>query len=305
MKMFVGITDSDWFNQLATSRPDEVNFWKPGGQAGFSALEPGGLFLFKLHSPQNFIVGGGHFVRFAKLPVSLTWDAFGLKNGVPDFPSFKRRITKYRGPHAEPDPTIGCVILNAPFFFPQSDWIVAPSNWPKNVVQGKTYDSLEPFGSRLYSEVTERLSGYGQSTTKQFEEGHARYGLPYLEQSRLGQGAFRVLVTDAYGRRCAMTGERTLPVLQASHIKSFAEEGPNQVSNGLLLRADLHILFDQGLVTVTPDHVIHVSDQIKERFENGRDYYALRGQNLRIIPEQERDRPSEEHLKWHNERFVA
>jgi putative restriction endonuclease len=38
-------------------------------------------------------------------------------------------------------------------------------------------------------------------------------------QPRLGQGAFRLLVTDAYQRRCAVTGERTLPVLDAAHIR--------------------------------------------------------------------------------------
>lgn len=54
------------------------------------------------------------------------------------------------------------------------------------------------------------------------------------------------------------------------------------MSNGLLLRADLHILFDQGLVTVTPEHVVEVSPAIKERFENGLDYYALRGQSLKV-----------------------
>ena len=46
------------------------------------------------------------------------------------------------------------------------------------------------------------------------------------------------MVTEAYQRRYAMTGERTLPVLQASHIKPYAESGPHRVDNGLLLRAD-------------------------------------------------------------------
>ncbi len=127
-----------------------------------------------------------------------------------------------------------------------------------------------------------------------------------LAQVRLGQGVFRVLVTEAYERRCSITGERTLPVLQASHIKPFSQEGEHRVSNGLLLRADLHILFDQGLVTVTPEHEVLVSDAIKERFENGRDYYALRGQKLKVVPTTRRDQPNPELLRWHNEAlFVA
>ena len=69
-----------------------------------------------------------------------------------------------------------------------------------------------------------------------------RYGSASMVFPRLGQGSFRVLVTDAYGRQCAATGERTLPVLQAAHIHPYAVGGPHRVDNGLLLRSDLHTL---------------------------------------------------------------
>lgn len=311
MRMYVGITDSDWYEQLSADRPDEVNFWKPGGKTGFKALEPGGLFLFKLHAPQNYIVGGAHFVRFSFLPVSLAWEAFGAKNGVHDIREFHQRITKYRQKNGtfdgDPDPTIGCVILNEPFWFSRDEWIDVPASWPMNVVQGMSFDSLEREGSALYAAVRERLEmrAFAERLLLTGEE-RARYGEPYLSKARLGQGAFRVLVTEAYQRRCSITGERTLPVLQASHIKPYSQEGEHRVNNGLLLRADLHILFDQGLVTVTPEHVVEVSDSIKEKFENGRDYYALRGQKLKVLPASQRDLPDPELLRWHNEQlFVA
>ena len=50
--------------------------------------------------------------------------------------------------------------------------------------------------------------------------------------------------------------------------------------NGLLLRRDIHSLFDAGYVTVTPDFRFEVSRRIKEEFENGRHYYALHGQMI-------------------------
>jgi len=53
-------------------------------------------------------------------------------------------------------------------------------------------------------------------------------------------------VTDAYTRRCAITGEKTLPALQAGHIRPHAKSGPHEIRNGLLLRSDLHNLFDLG-----------------------------------------------------------
>ena len=59
VRLFVDITDGDWFDALARLPPDKVKFWQPSGQAIFCALQPGGLFLFKLHAPDNAIVGNG------------------------------------------------------------------------------------------------------------------------------------------------------------------------------------------------------------------------------------------------------
>jgi putative restriction endonuclease len=84
VKLYVGITDFDWFQFLSAQLTvDEANFWQPGGRTNFRALEPGELFLFKLHSPRNFILGGGVFARADILPLSLAWDAFGTSNGAP------------------------------------------------------------------------------------------------------------------------------------------------------------------------------------------------------------------------------
>jgi putative restriction endonuclease len=128
-----------------------------------------------------------------------------------------------------------------------------------------------------------------------------RYGRPTLIQPRLGQSGFRYAVTERYERRCAMTGERSLPALEAAHIKPYSNDGPHRVSNGLLLRADLHRLFDAGYVTVTPDFRIKVSKQLKEEFDNGRDYYAMSDKPLIVLPREARDRPSHEFVEWHNE----
>jgi putative restriction endonuclease len=89
VNIYVGITDYDWFRFLsALTGLDEVNFWQPGGRTNFQALRPGELFLFKLHAPRNFIVGGGVFARADILPISLAWEAFGVSNGAPS-PNFR------------------------------------------------------------------------------------------------------------------------------------------------------------------------------------------------------------------------
>jgi hypothetical protein len=99
MKLFVGVTNNEWFRFLSERKPAEVNFWRPRSQTDFKALQPGDLFLFKLHSPLDFIAGGGVFVRHSFLPLPLAWQAFSEKNGVPDFETFERRIRKRPARH--------------------------------------------------------------------------------------------------------------------------------------------------------------------------------------------------------------
>lgn len=305
MKIWVGITDEQWFNYLASIKPDEVNFWQPSGNRVFRSLEPGELFLFKLHSPNNYIVGGGHFVRSSPLPASLAWEAFERKNGVQALDELLARVRKYRRENTATDPTIGCNILAEPFFLSRSQWIPVPPDWSPNIVQGKTYDSEAPEGRALMDSLTTVLATVREEGPIGSIEG-PRYGTEYLTRGRLGQGAFRVLVTDAYTRRCAITGEKTLPVLEAAHIRPYASQGPHRVSNGLLLRSDLHTLFDRGYLTVTPELKIEVSKHLKEHWQNGREYYAHHGKALVITPPSTQDHPSAEFLRWHNEnRFLG
>jgi putative restriction endonuclease len=301
MSFFVGVTNNSWFHQLALLRPDEVNFWKPSGKH-FQVLQPGELFLFKLHSPYNFIVGGGFFLRSSPFPVSLAWSAFGEKNGVASVEELHKRIQRLRrATTIEADPVIECIVLNQPFFWEPHEWIPVPANWSSSIVTGKRYDQSDSFGRALWNAVRERLQGIGtQFRWETHVPEHPRYGDDYLVRARLGQGGFKVLVTEEYQRRCSITGEKTLPVLQAAHIKPYVLDGPHSLANGLLLRADMHILFDKGLLTVTPDYKIQVSTQIAEQFTNGKLYYSYEGQNLRALPQVPAHRPSEEFLDWHN-----
>ena len=77
---------------------DEVNFWQPGGGQEFKALAPGALFLFKLHSPLNFVVGGGVFAHWSRLPLSMAWETFGIANGARCRGSPRRRSAANQPP---------------------------------------------------------------------------------------------------------------------------------------------------------------------------------------------------------------
>ena len=304
MKAFVGVTDKDLFNFLASLEGiDEVNFWQPGGGHHFRALNPGDPFLFKLHAPENYIVGGGFFAHSTLLPVSLAWDAFREKNGAATFQEMRRLIERRRQVFFASDYEIGCILLEQPFFFRQGDWIPAPGDWHPSIVQGKTYDLTSGMGKRLWEQVENRLQAMPRWFQKtEILEEEARYGTPAAVLPPLGKGSFRILVTDAYQRRCAITQERTLPALEAGHIKPSAERGPHKVSNGILFRSDIRRLFDAGYVTITPDHRFEVSRRIREDYENGRDYYALHGNPINL-PDQREFHPAPEFLAWHNEKI--
>jgi putative restriction endonuclease len=261
------------------------------------------LFLFKLHSPHNFIVGGGVFAHAMTLPCSLAWETFGPDNGASDLAQMRARIQRYRdtGPDDRSDFPIGCRILTQAFFKQEEEWLPVPKSWPIHTQTFKRYSTDIEDGQRLW----DWAHGAIANPVGGFAETSARFGQPTLIRPRLGQGAFRVAVTDAYQRRCAVTGERTLPALDATHIRPYAEGGEHSVANGLLLRRDIHCLFDLGYVTVTPSHSFEVSPRIREEFENGRDYYKLQGNPL-ILPAQIKFRPDPSALDWHNKnRFLG
>ena len=168
-------------------------------------------------------------------------------------------ISAYRKNDGNLNPTIGCIVLTNPIFFDRQDWIKPPENWSNSIMQGKTYSTEEEIGRDLWAKIQLLLDKYLYSVPEvkknqlMVEEPSAQYGNPVLAKVRLGQAAFRVLVTDAYERKCAISAEKTLPVLEAVYLKAYAESGPHLISNALLLRSDLHKLFDSGYLTITKD----------------------------------------------------
>lgn len=297
MKVFVGVTDYSWYSFLKESKPDEVNFWQPSGNDQFRVLQPGELFLFKLKGRENAIAGGGFFARFSILPNFLAWEAFGEKNGANEFEDFYKPIDLYKKRNNIHHTNIGCIILSDPFFFEQEDWIQVPSDWASNIVRGKSYTDATPIGRNLINQVLERIR-----QPEVVGEQAVRYGTTTTSY-RLGQGGFRIAVTDAYNRRCAISGARTLPILDAAHIKPVKSSGVHAVDNGLLLRTDIHALYDLGYVTITTDYHIEVSPRLEKEYGNGKLYYGYHGLLVPNLPQAIKERPSKENLMWHNEQI--
>jgi len=304
---WIAPTDPDWYGFLQKQGPlDEVNFWRPSAKRRFLG-EEFAPFLFKLKAPHNAICGFGFFARYSALPAWLAWDTFGAANGCTDRRSMGDRIQRirrgmrYKG-NAARDP-IGCILVVKPTFFPPDAWIPQPKDWPPRNLTPMRYDLDKGEGARVWAACVERASWGSAARPPEIpelvHEEPPLYGEPREYRPRLGQGTFRIAVMDAYQRACAVTGEHSLPALEAAHIRPYAESGPHTTRNGLLLRADFHRLFDQGYVTVTPDLKLLVSAALKEEFENGKSYYPFHGQPLQRPADV--DLPDPAFVSWHND----
>jgi putative restriction endonuclease len=311
MTPFIALTDKSWFDFLSSRTSsgvlDEVNFWSPRAKRPMKTMTPGDPIFFRLKAPHNAIAGYGFFALFRVLDLDLAWDMFGERNGDPDRLHFFDRIGKYRGvdlfdarSNREP---LGCTVLRTSVFWPKERWIPwgAEQGWASNIVQGKTEtDSgrVELLVSAMADDAPQELSSdpFVVVDVDERKIELARHAV------REGQGTFRARLLDAYGGRCAITGEHTEPVLDAAHIQPYLGPRSNHLQNGLLLTKEFHVLFDQGYVTVTPDYVIRVSERLRSAWANGKRYYPYDGQSLMQLPRDPGVRPSRDALAWHGDR---
>ncbi|MEX1245060.1 MAG: HNH endonuclease [Thermoanaerobaculia bacterium] len=303
MEGYVANTDFEWHQFLRVRELDEVNFWFPSGVQLLKRIRPGAPFFFKLKKPHYAIAGWGYFARSSAIPAWLAWESFREANGAPDYDVFLSRIEKYQPLAAgvsRGDQVVGCLMISQPVFFAEVDWIRQPSDWARHNVRGEYYDLLQGEGSRIYQESLARTRGGDLREVSESLLPLDRYGSPILVRPRLGQGTFRVAVTDAYSRSCAVTGEHSLPALEAAHIRPYSRSGSHEVTNGLLLRSDIHRLFDLGYVTVAPSHTFHVSRRLREDYSNGRSYYPLDGRAIEL-PRASPEHPDLRQLAWHSE----
>jgi predicted restriction endonuclease len=115
---------------------------------------------------------------------------------------------------------------------------------------------------------------------------------------RDGQAEFRKQLIAAYGGKCAVTSNRVEAILEAAHITPYKGEDSNHVSNGLLLSAELHILFDRGLIAIDLSGCLLVSSKL-----TGSIYESYKGKRV-AMPVDPANRPSRKALDRHRETFI-
>ncbi|RMH03173.1 MAG: HNH endonuclease [Planctomycetota bacterium] len=313
----IAVTDQGWFEFLARRARqaggalDEVNFWRPLSDRPIARLEPGTPVFFRLKAPRNAIAGYGFFAAFVSHRIELAWELFGVGNGAPDPVAFLERIGRYRrldlvGDLDAPRAPLACMVLRDAVFWPPERWLPwgEEQGWQRHIVSGKR--ERDPVrASRLLAEIQkDALDAPPELAPEPFHPLPADERELVLARARrrVGQGTFRSRLLEAYGRRCAITGEHTEIVLDAAHIQPYLGPRSNHPQNGLLLTKEFHALFDAGYVTVTPELEVRVSPRLKREWDNGHRYYPVDGRRLLIVPGDEAARPSPEVLAWHNER---
>lgn len=304
MKAYVGVTDSDWYTYLSSrTNIREVNFWRPYGSRAFKVLTPGEPFIFKVRYPRNQIVGGAIFEGFVSLNISRAWDFFGEGNGVGSIEELIARLCAITGESSDDlgDREIGCVLLRDTWFLNENELLPAPKTFSANIVQGKSYEY--PGEDAIIDAIVEGVFSHEESSEPILENVKSlgpTHGNPRRFIPRLGQAGFKAVVEEAYGRRCAVTDHKIIPTLQAAHILPVAEGGEHRVDNGILLRSDVHTLFDRGYIGVDQEFRLLVSPRLRSEFGNGDELYAKEGQIVRL-PSKALYRPSADFLSWHLE----
>lgn len=308
----VAVTDDAWFAHFAREAGrrviDEVNFWRPLAQSQeFRIVPTGGPVFFRLKAPRRAIAGYGFYAGSLEMSVNMAWEYFGEKNGYATYSSFVGRLSGYLTRYGQANADAGtrkltCLVLREATFLPQSDWLPwdKREEWADTVVSFKGYDLASGVGTVLADLLASTDGSRPPDLDDEFSPlmADTRTFAEVSEPLREGQGAFRVRLLSAYGSACAVTREHALPVLEAAHIQPYLGPASNHVQNGLILRTDLHRLYDVGYVTVTPELRLEVSARLKDEFDNGRTYYEMAGRTV-AVPSDPRLRPSRDALLWH------
>lgn len=275
-------TDYNWFSFLKeTYTTGIVNFWTPTPW-NIKNVEIGSKWYFKRKGGEKFICGYGIYNGIETMTVKNAWSKFGINNGCSSFTQFKTSLSKYNDEIAS-EKIIGAILLSDVVFFDEKDFINLDNigiEWSNGIVKYKTYNDSDII---LPSDLEEKSDFKLVKTTKK-QKRESNINL------REGQSEFRQKISKIYNYKCCITGESCPDLLEAAHIQPYISKDSNHVQNGLLLRVDIHKMFDSGLIAINKDYEIIISSKIQT------DYYRNLARKHISLPDNAKNHPSKEAL---------
>jgi hypothetical protein len=249
--------------------------WKSGPEKGYSDFLPASWFAARGRSAHlAHDVGGpkkGRYVARCSLDVR-------AKTADLDYGGAHKRFNY-------PNFVIGTLRL----VFADADRRALRAVQWRDAGKGKTFSKADV----EISETDTTFEELGDFNPRNKADGRRR--IERLVTIRQGQPMFRAKLMEAYERRCAVTGSSIEETLEAAHISPYRGTDSNHVRNGLLLRADIHTLFDLGLIRIDAKGRIKAEDHIREVYKLPEQIFMPRLSSLRPEPvalgEKYRQRP--------------
>lgn len=268
-----------------------INFWTPTGWEP-KKINPGDMFYLFLKSPYRKVGGYARYVYSFQLTVRDAWNKFGQANGASDINMMLEQLSSIRGSRIDENTIIGCIMLQDPVFLPDNEFFDSMEIGVeiKQAMQKFKYIKGAEIIRQEYT--IDKIDDYILN-----EEATVEYTLS-AHKRRIGQSTFREKLLELY-RKCAVTREDYPLVLEAAHIDPYIGESSNYPQNGLILRSDVHKLFDANLLAIDTNYHVKLSNILAgtsyERFEN----------EPIVLPENKNFYPSEDALKRRIEKLFV
>ncbi|MDM5197591.1 HNH endonuclease [Fictibacillus enclensis] len=179
-------------------------------------------------------------------------------------------------------------------FIHSKHWKKVAEHFNLKVTKMNGYDYCAPIAKNLDISLMKELYGdyieYSNEEFKLVDESNIIKG-HFKRKRRIDSPKFRELTIAAYNK-CAITGEKFLGILEACHIQPYINEKSNHIQNSILLRIDIHELFDSGLITIDGNYKVYVSSLLSSEY-----YQSFQGKTIHL-PEDSNHHPSKKALEY-------
>lgn len=286
----IAVTDPNWFNFLKNNDlHSNVNFWQPTYQR-LNRINEGDRVYFKIKG-ERIIAGYGEFVEQRELTVNEAWRDFGQRNGCEIKKDFINIINQKLHQHSQRianERRIGSIVLNNCVYL---DTFIVINDTVWNPRATKSFRYMKD-GEKHPVTKRERITDF------QLVKG-PRTQKTTTTNTRSGQSDFSSRIRRAYNNTCCISGETIPELLEAAHIQEYKSKDSQHVQNGLLLRVDLHRLYDSGLIFINDKYEIQVSSKL-----NGTIYEIYRNRSINYHKDK-RYKPSKDALMSRLQNFRA